>query len=659
MTARHTVTKGKASKETRRKLASSKSNQSVQKKKLWERKDLSSKKAHPPFKQAKEDRVKDRGQKKRQRPETDQEADSEHEHLQSRKSAGLRPIKIFKPNAELTTRALRIWNEFAPRTVSQEKRWQLIDELLNLVEGKILEIVYKGTISRVFQSLLKYGSPAHRERLFQALKENVVEMAKNRYAHKLLMRMLKRGSQEQKNFLIGQFYGQVTLLMRHPNAAAVIEYIYESIATPKQRADLVIEFYGGEFVHFKGESKLTLEGILRDHPEKKPTILAHIRQSIMPIINKTDTSAILNHSILHLPLLKLFELDTPANNAVLIGAMKDAVIRLVHSKDGARVACHCIAYGTAKDRKAIIKSMRGYVMRIAKEEFGHLVLLRIFNAVDDTTLVSKYIISELKPGLLELAQDRFGRLSLLYLLSPLNRRYFSEFTLSLLQPVYIPLQKPTDQPSDAVDRVATSLKDPAIRQIQLLNAILPQFVQMVKRQALRLITHTYARDILVETIYAAPSVLSSERMLDLYQSVTQLLGEPVHSHPDEEEEDDTTKHFHTSDFLREAPLPPEDIMTHHLAHRTLRRLVEDDTAFAECTFKKIKDRIFHYATLPFSSWVIYSLLISEATRSGVEEILKPHIDELSQTYEQNQKNKAISAIVCFLTTRRASECASN
>ena len=33
----------------------------------------------------------------------------------------------------------------------------------------------------------------------------------------------------------------------------------------------------------------------------------------------------------------------------------------MHTRDGARIACGCIRHGDAKDRKAILKAMKGYV----------------------------------------------------------------------------------------------------------------------------------------------------------------------------------------------------------------------------------------------------------------------------------------------------------
>ena len=40
----------------------------------------------------------------------------------------------------------------------------------------------------------------------------------------------------------------------------------------------------------------------------------------------------------------------------------------------------------------IVKSVKTFVEKVCKEEYGHLVLLCIFDVVDDTKLVHKVII---------------------------------------------------------------------------------------------------------------------------------------------------------------------------------------------------------------------------------------------------------------------------
>ena len=76
-------------------------------------------------------------------------------------------------------------------------------------------------------------------------------------------------------------------------------------------------------------------------------------------------------------------------------------MRLVHTKEGAQVACAVITYGTAKDRKKAIKGLAGQadsVFKMAQDEFGHVVLLCILDTVDDTALLKKHILPELQVG---------------------------------------------------------------------------------------------------------------------------------------------------------------------------------------------------------------------------------------------------------------------
>lgn len=525
----------------------------------------------------------------------------------------------MKPNASLVSEVLRLWGIFSQKSTPKEEKHKLISELLKLSEGKIVDIVFRGTASRVFQSVLKEGNAEHRSKVFQELKDEVLTMAKNAYAHRLLMRLLHYATIEQTDVLIPKFYGHVCNLMRQRDASRVLEYIYstEEIGRPLQKLALVEEFYGVEFETLKPKAKRTLEDILAAHPEKKSSILAHLRTKLMPIINKADMSTLLNHTIVHLPLLKLFEISSPAENQETIEALKDNLVRIVHSKEGAKVACMCVAYATPKTRKNIVKSMKGYVVRIATEQHGHVVLLRLFDVMDDTVLINKSILSEIKPELLKLAEDRFGRVVLLHLLAP-TKRYFTAETLGLLKPAFLPdyllsSKKTADDDDDEESKsvkkdlpvvptnfkmVPTSKKEAAIRQTELYNAIAPELRNMALAQTFRMLSHIYARDVIFETIVTSTAVVDEDEKEKLLGAVLRLVGEPSPSNKkksedgedaedDEEEEDEVSKKFHALDFLREKPIPEEDIMTHSLVHRMLRRFIDEGTIFTP--FKLAED----------------------------------------------------------------------
>lgn len=513
--------------------------------------------------------------------------------------------KALKPNASLVSEVLRLWGIFSQKSTPREEKHKLISELLKIAEGKIVDIVFRGSASRVFQSVLKEGNAEHRAKVFQELKDEVLTMAKNAYAHRLLMRLLHYATIEQTDVLIPKFYGHVCNLMRQRDGSRVLEYVYstEEIGRPLQKLALVEEFYGAEFATIKPKAKRTLDDILKAHPEKKSTILTHLRSRLMPIINKADMSTLLNHTIVHLPLLKLFELSSPAENQETIEALKDNLVRIVHSREGAKVACMCIAYASPKTRKNIVKSMKGYALRIATEQHGHVVLLRLMDVMDDTVLINKTILAELKPELLKLAEDRFGRVVLLFLLAPTNKRYLTAETTEILKPAFLPdyLFSKKSEEADEEDGegkpakkkevviptnfklVPTSKKESSIRQTELYNHIVADLRNMAIAQTFRMLSNIYARDVIFETIV---SCIDEEEKQKLLNAVLRLVGEPTTTKKStnedgeeevEEEEDEVSKKFHALDFLREKPIPEEDIMTHSLVHRMLRRLVDEGT----------------------------------------------------------------------------------
>ena len=74
------------------------------------------------------------------------------------------------------------------------------------------------------------------------------------------------------------------------------------------------------------------------------------------------------------------------------------LLRMVHTREGARVACSVLTYGTAKERKKAVKGMSGHVMRMAVDEWAHVVLLCALSIVDDTALLRKQILTEIMVG---------------------------------------------------------------------------------------------------------------------------------------------------------------------------------------------------------------------------------------------------------------------
>jgi len=131
--------------------------------------------------------------------------------------------------------------------------------------------------------------------------------------------------------------------------------------------------------------------------------------------------------------LDFFENFDDANAKLeVIACIKDRVVDMVHTRDGALVCMRCIWFGTVKDRKSVLKSLKGLVQKISCEEYGHLLLLAIFDAVDDTVLVDSIILKEIRKHLSEILANKFGIRVILYLLSPRDSRHFNKQCVAML-----------------------------------------------------------------------------------------------------------------------------------------------------------------------------------------------------------------------------------
>lgn len=85
----------------------------------------------------------------------------------------------------------------------------------------------------------------------------------------------------------------------------------------------------------------------------------------------------------------------------------------------------------------MIKSLKPVTPQLAANETGYLILLAIFEVVDDTVLVAKSLLPEFQQHILELSTDKFGRIPLLYPFAGRKPR--------LLPPSALPILKELDE----------------------------------------------------------------------------------------------------------------------------------------------------------------------------------------------------------------------
>ncbi|XP_031245878.1 pumilio homolog 3 isoform X3 [Mastomys coucha] len=367
-----------------------------------------------------------------------------------------------KTNYDIVVRAKHIWESLRRKDCDKEKRVKLMSDLQKLIQGKIKTIAFAHDSTRVIQCFIQYGNEEQRKQAFEELQGDLVELSKAKYSRNIVKKFLMYGSKPQVAEIIRSFKGHVRKMLRHSEASAIVEYAYNDKAILEQRNMLTEELYGNTFQLYKSADHPTLDKVLEVQPGKLELIMDEMKQILTPMAQK---EAVIKHSLVHKVFLDFFTYAPPKLRSELIEAIREAVVYLAHTHDGARVAMHCLWHGTPKDRKVIVKTMKTYVEKVANGQYSHLVLLAAFDCIDDTKLVKQIVISEIISSLPSIVNDKYGRKVLLYLMSPRDPAHTVPEIIELLQ---------------KGDGNAHSKKDTAIRRRELLESISPALLHYLQ-----------------------------------------------------------------------------------------------------------------------------------------------------------------------------------
>ncbi|KAJ8502883.1 hypothetical protein ONZ45_g11351 [Pleurotus djamor] len=335
-------------------------------------------------------------------PNTVREARKAQKALQDQRKAA-------KPNSDLLTSAKKVWSLARQRNIPPEERQKHVQNLMNVIRGKVKDIVFKHDASRIVQTVVRNGKQKERDEIAVELKGRYKDLAQNKYS-KFLVSKLIRLCPTHRASILTEFQGQVLRLLLHREASSVLADAFELYANSYERTILVREFYGKEATLFtsgnedKEKARAGLKGVLNaSNPEQRKRIMNATKESLFTVFNNSDKGAV-SHAIVHRALWEYMttvnELDDESEREKLrrevFECCQDVLAEMVHTKDGSRVVREFLAFGTAKDRKTVMKALKPHIERICLDEEAQFVVFTALDVIDDTKQVAKTLRFSLK-----------------------------------------------------------------------------------------------------------------------------------------------------------------------------------------------------------------------------------------------------------------------
>jgi pumilio homology domain family member 6 len=348
--------------------------------------------------------------------------------------------------AEIVENGKRLWNQLRLKTNTTAQTNELVLELIPMVTGRAHALSLRHDASRVVQAALQFGSVEQRRSIVQELclpsKSNSnnnsggwLELCQSQYAHFVVLKVLTycHSDPECWALILKSFRGHVAKLAVHATASKVMEALFLLLkpnhqptnAKGKNRKDagaaptsdgflLFLELYGPHVTLFgtnfdtateeqkvnKGNKRLTLSDHLARMPDKKDIILDFVRN----LVNKGMEKQLYGFTYFQELLLEYCQVIPAHEIRAMASTGADMTIHLLSAKAGTHVAALWTAYGTAKERKRILRSLKGYTRSGLLHRQAYLAILRLVQLTDDTVSIHKNLFQELlKPPALEVA----------------------------------------------------------------------------------------------------------------------------------------------------------------------------------------------------------------------------------------------------------------
>ena len=155
---------------------------------------------------------------------------------------------------------------------------------------------------------------------------------------------------------------------------------------------------------------------------QRQNTLKNISRSILPILEKGLVSPLIVHKVLKEYLLVGgASLRAEAANSIAAPAF----LRLFHTREGATATNVMLSYAGAKQRKQVLKALKTQVWRVSQDECAHSTIMTLIDCVDDTNMLNKIILQELKSEDIAgiVCEHKFGKRVILHLLRPRLNKY--------------------------------------------------------------------------------------------------------------------------------------------------------------------------------------------------------------------------------------------
>ncbi|CAG8487158.1 8082_t:CDS:1 [Ambispora gerdemannii] len=327
---------------------------------------------------------------------------------------------------ELLNTFYKLAEKFNDPVIRWKQQRDAVNILYPVMKNHLLGMLHDQKAFDILVHVFHRGRAPIKKNILDRLGGNFLEIAKTVNGKRLIEILLKEPTLGKK-IIIRDFFGNTIELLKDDIGTHVMETIYAN-STSEQKALLISEFYGSEYGNNNSnDDQLVLK--LDDIIDQNVFQRNEMTRNILSCLNEKT----IKHTIVQDIIIEyLTHAQIRGEDQEITARINQFIRSILHTHKGIHVARLCFYLGTEKDRRTMLKSMKSKFASLCKNQYGHLLIVTIFESVNSIDLVRKMVITEMIRNLQNIMENDYGRVCLVHLLTGRSALLLPQETIKAL-----------------------------------------------------------------------------------------------------------------------------------------------------------------------------------------------------------------------------------
>ncbi|KAG5502976.1 hypothetical protein JKF63_04749 [Porcisia hertigi] len=303
------------------------------------------------------------------------------------------------------------------KKTAYQHKYPVVDKLMHLIEPKFASLVRTPSVSRVVQSMIKYGSGEQVGKLLKWVSKSFATYATDAYAHFVVCALVRHVPHEAYNKLMTHVIPSVPQLVTHKFGIEVLHTVYSSRwCSPADRSLLLLAVFKDNVAVMKRwPGYPDVEEVLKQNSSLRRRLLTRLFDLSDKLVSQKEA---VEYPFVQRLVGAYVRHGTRDEVSELCDTLRPHIAAISITREGAPLASLAFSLTEPKKRKEVLQSFNAQLGALSTSKYAAPVIARLFDFLYDAQMLRKYIAADLAQHIGQVVNSPYGYQILMHLLTP-------------------------------------------------------------------------------------------------------------------------------------------------------------------------------------------------------------------------------------------------